>query len=275
MFVRPILLGLLAGFGIFLLTAFLKTPRQDLDWQEHLAITPSAVSDSPAWTVAPVRDWTYDASGPIGEGWIDQAQIDTEAVRRVWLVLEPHPGIPMMAHTLVLFEFETGELIGLTIEARKERHEKFAPIRGALNRFELIYVWASPRDLLLRRAVYLGHELEVYPLDLSAGEERAFLTALLERTAALHAAPRFYNTLVSNCTNELAKTADLAWDPAFILTGGAARALHARGRIAGEHFEAVRDSAISTDAVIALDGMAAEDFDKALLERLNEVWGAP
>ena len=275
MFVRPVLLGLLAGPCLFLLTALLKTPHHDLDWQDHLAITPSAVSESPVWTVAPVRDWTYDASGPIGEGWIDTAEIDTEAVQRVWLVLEPHPGIPMMAHTLVLFEFETGELIGLTIEARKERHEKFAPIRGALNRFELIYVWASPRDLLLRRAVYLGHELEIYPLDLSEGEARAFLTALLERTAALHAAPRFYNTLVSNCTNELAKTADLAWDPAFVLTGGAARALHARRRIAGADFEAVRMRAISTDTVIALDGLPSEGFDAALLEGLTAVWGAP
>lgn len=269
MFVRPVLLGLLAGFGLFLLTALLKTPRQDRDWQPHLAIAPGANHASAVWTVAPLRDWTYDAAGPVTTGWQDNARIDTRALQRVWLVLEPHPGIPMMAHTLVLFEFEGGGLVGLTIEARKERGEKFAPLRGALNRFELIYVWASPRDLLTRRSVYLGHEVEIYRLDLSEGQARAFLLALLDRTAGLHERPRFYNTLTSNCTNELAKTAGLSWDPAFVLTGGAARALHRRGLIAGEDFAAVQRRAVMTDTIRDLNGLDGGSFNAALLDALG------
>ena len=45
-------------------------------------------------------------------------------------------------------------------------------------------------------------------LALSQAEAEAYLTALLEKTVSIEQRPRFYNTLTSNCTNELAKAAD-------------------------------------------------------------------
>lgn len=266
MWMKPLILGLLAGLGVFLLAVLTKTPRHDRDWQPHLARTPGVDVEGAAWTVSPIRDWTYTPEGPAETNWIASARIDTDTVERVWLVLEPHPGIPLMAHTLVLFEFSDGDLMGLTIEARKETHEKYAPLRGALNRFELIYVWATPRDLMTRRAVMLGHDLELYPLDLTREQARAFLVSVLERTAEIQRRPRFYNTAVSNCTNELAKAASLPWDPAFILTGGAARALHKRGIIAGETFEAAQTRAQVAAWVRDQASLSHDAFDCGMLQ---------
>ena len=45
MWVKPLLLGLLAGLGVFLLAVLTKTPRHDRDWQPHLARTPGVDVD--------------------------------------------------------------------------------------------------------------------------------------------------------------------------------------------------------------------------------------
>jgi len=266
---KPVLLGLLAGLGVFALAIATKAPRDDRDWQPHLSVTPAADELDSVWTVGPVRDWRYRPDGPASRDWTAPVKINPASVRRVWLLVEPHPGLPAMAHTLVLLEDDSGQLVGLTIEARKETHEKFAPMRGALRRFELIYVWASPRDLLTRRAVMLDRELELYPLDLTRDQAAAFVLSVLQRTAALAEKPRFYNTLHSNCTNELAKAAGLSWDPAFILTGGAARALHRRGLIAGDTFDAARARARIGPWVRQNAHLGHSAFNASLIELLS------
>ena len=71
-----------------------------------------------------------------------------EELEQVWLMVEPHPGLELMAHTLVLFEFSDDRLLGLTIEARREKHESYSAFWGNWGEFELLYVWASAQDLL-------------------------------------------------------------------------------------------------------------------------------
>ncbi len=266
---KPILFAILAAAVVFFIAVMTKTPRHDRQWVEHLSVTPKVRRQGNAWQVSPVRDWSYDRHGPVAREWIDTGMLAPERLKRVWLMVEPHPGLDIMAHTLVVFEFDTGQTIGLTIEARREVGEKYDPLRGAFGRFELIYVWASMRDLLTRRAVYLDHEVYLYKLELAPQEARAYLTSVLERTAAIEKRARFYNTLTSNCTNELAKSGGLSWDPAFVMTGGAARALHRRGRIAGEDFERVRAAANVTGEIRALNNVPAGPFDAKLLAILD------
>lgn len=269
MWSRPILLGALAAIFPFLATVYSKVPSHDRDWQTHLSIAPKVDMSRRGAAIAPVRDWTYDEGGAVSEGWLSSTEIDLGQLKQVWFVVEPHPGLQVMAHTLVLFEFRNGDLLGLTIEARKQKLEKFAPLAGAFRRFELVYVWAEPRDLLTRRAVYLDHELYIYPLDLTPDGERAYLNALLERSVRLHDQPRFYNTLFSNCTNELAKTAGLGWQPAFVLTGRSDEALFDKGLIAGASFEDARNDANMTDIVKALNGKSSDLFNQELLAALS------
>lgn len=272
---QAILLGVLAGLAFALGLVAMKIPRHDREWQPHLAVTPEAVSAGLFWTVSPVRDWRYSADAPVSTDWQASVQVDVDRLEEVYLVVEPHPGLPLMAHTLVLFRFDTGQLLGLTIEARKEMHEEYSPIRGALNRFELIYAWATPQDLLTRRAVMLKREIEIYPLALTPDQRTAFLQSVLTRTASIHERPRFYNTFWSNCTNELAKSASLAWDPAFILTGNAARALHRRGIIPGDDYDSVRAKARQTDWLRANASLPEAEFDAGLIEMLNAELSSP
>jgi len=260
-----VLTMILVGFT----PVFSEPPLAEREWTEHLARTAHAELGENQFSVAPVRDWRYDAGGPVTRAYGDAA-FALPALRNVWFMLEPQPGSEIAAHTLLLFEFEDDRLLGLTIEARRESDETFSAWQGVWNTYELAYVWASARDLLTRRAVFLDHEVYVYPLRISYAQKINLLTRLLQTTADLEVTPRFYNTFFSNCTNELAKRADLDWDTAFILTGLSDDHLHHVGVIPGATFEDAKARADMRDVIRSLNTIEdAAAFDVALLAELR------
>ena len=244
------------------------SPRADRDWYPYLARTTHVQASPASFTVGPLSDWSYSSAGPTEETY-REASYDLVDLRQVWFVLEPQPGSQLAAHTLLLFEFEGDRLLGLTIEARREADEDYSALRGIFNAFELSYLWASARDLLTRRAVMLGHEVFIYPVAIGDEQKRVLLTRLLDRTEALETRPRYYNTLFSNCTNELAKAAGFQWAPAFILTGQSDEYLFRRGVIPGESFAAAHARSDMTSFIAGLNAGPREGFDAALLTELR------
>ena len=264
--IAPVLYAALAAFGVFLMAVGVKQPRHDRIWYPHLSRLPHVELQEDTFSITPYGDWTYTDEAPQDMVWSAVPPHRISDVRRVWFVMEPHPGLPVMAHTFVMFEFGEGDIVGLTIEARKETRESYSALAGAFNKFELLYYWASPRDLMTRRAVMMDRELYMYPLQLSQAEAEAYLTSLLENTISIERRPRFYNTFVSNCTNELAKAAALPWHPAFILTGGADKALYAQGRIVGEGgFDQVHERARVDACVREKASLPQATFNAALV----------
>ncbi len=273
---RPVMagmIGLLALLAVLEIAVLSARPRLDRNWVEHLAIAPTVDVREDGFSVAPVTDWAYAGEEPASKEY--GAHRDRFAdLKNVWFVVEPHPGMKPMAHTLVLFEFADDRMLGLTIEARREANEKYSALWGAFNRFELAYIWSTPRDLLTRRAVMLQHDVLVYPLALTADQKETFLRNLLAETQALAARPRFYNTLFSNCTNELAKTAGLPWNYAFVLTGYSAEQLHRMKLIPGETMADARRKALVSEEARRWANLPAADFDRALLAELRSRLGS-
>lgn len=247
-------------------------PRADRDWYPYLERAADVTIGAEAFAVSPVSDWRYVSDEVADERYVDAAYAFAD-LREVWFMLEPQPGSQLAAHTLLLFEFEGDRLLGLTIEARRERHEDYSALLGAFNAFELAYVWGTARDFLTRRAVMLDHEVFIYPVAISDAQKRALLTRLLERTEALETQPRYYNTIVSNCTNELAKAAGFDWAPAYILTGRSDEYLFRRGLIPGDSFAQAHARSDMTEFVQALNHAPAEAFDAALLAELRRRFG--
>ncbi len=266
--VRVLGYAVLGGLCLFLLLAFTATPRLDRDWVDNLERMPDIELRADGFSMSHVRDWAYDADSDVARDVAAFAGA-FEDLRNVWFMIEPHPGLEMMAHTLVLFEFGDDRLVGLTIEARKEENESYSAFWGTFNAFELAYIWATPKDLLTRRAVYLDHDVLVYPLELTDEQEVSFLTRVLEKTIRVSTRARWYNTLFSNCTNELAKTADLDWHHAFIMTGYSAERLFELGLIPGEDFVAAKERALLTDEIKSWNDLAPDDFNRALLAELR------
>jgi hypothetical protein len=250
-------------------SACATTPRADRDWYPYLANTAHVETDGERMTIAPVSDWRYDAAGETAQCY-RETSFDVDELVDVWFVLEPRPGSRLAAHTLLLFELTDDRLIGVTIEARREREETYSAWRGLWNAYELSYLWGTGQDLLTRRAVMLDHHVYVYPLLLDTPQKRGLLNRMVVRTRELERQPRFYNTFTSNCTNELAKAAGLTWNRAFVLTGLSDEYLFREGFIPGESFEAALARADVTELIRSLNEAGdAVDFDAALLAELR------
>lgn len=203
---------------------FTQAPQNDRAWtEEHARITTAEVSDRTV-TLRNVRDWTYDASGPLSREWLD-VTVDPTKITRVWFVIEPFGGWKAVGHTFLTFEFADGMTLAFSIEARREADETYSAFDGMLRRYELSYQWGTERDFIARRLVHLNHEVRMYPLTLPEGAPEALFHSLIEETNELAEEPRFYNTLMANCTNLLASIVNehypgtLPYHYAFVLTG--------------------------------------------------------
>ncbi len=268
-----------AGVAVAALLAILVTPvllaeaRLDRKWVDNLATMPSVSLSSGSFALDHVADWSYTSEGPATREAISFANT-FDSLRNVWFVVEPQPGGEYAAHTLILFEFGGDRIVGLTVEARLEQGETYDPVAGILNRFELSYIWATARDLLTRRVTYLDKDVYVYPLQLDAMQKRNFLRLLLEGTIDVATQPRFYNTITSNCTNELAKVAGLGWHYSWVLTGYSPQRLYDLKLIPGETFESARQTALLKTEIASWSDMPSRDFDKALIAELRSRHGS-
>lgn len=267
-----------AGLAVAALCAVLATPvllaepRLDRKWVDNLAHMPNVSLSPGSFALDHVADWSYTREGPATREAITFANMFDD-LRNVWFMVEPQPGGEYAAHTLILFEFGGDRIVGLTVEARLEQGETYDAIAGAFNRYELSYIWATARELLTRRVTFLDKDVYVYPLQLDESQKRNFLRLLLEGTIDVSTQPRFYNTITSNCTNELAKVAGLGWHYSWVLTGYSPQRLYELKLIPGETFEAARQSALLKTEIASWNDLSSRDFDKALLAELRRRHG--
>lgn len=266
---RPAIASIFAILILGSAANMLSPPQMVRNWYPYLSHTPQVEITETGFTVSPVSDWSYEYDRETDTTYLDSASYDFDELRRVWFMLEPQPGSQLAAHTLLLFEFEGDRLLGLTIEARREEGEEYSAFHGQFNAFELIYIWATARDLLIRRAVMLDHEVFVYPVDISAEQNRTLLRNLLQRSQSLQQTARYYNTIVSNCTNELAKAAGFHWAPAYILTGRSDEYLYRRGILPGPSFAEAHRRSDMTEFIQALNQAPPQVFDRVLLQELR------
>lgn len=266
---RPAILSIIAILVLGSLANMLAPPQMVRNWYPYLSHTPHVEITETGFTVSPVSDWSYEFDRETDTTYLPSASYDFDELRRVWFMLEPQPGSQLAAHTLLLFEFSDDRILGLTIEARREQGEEYSAFHGQFNAFELIYIWATARDLLVRRATMLDHEVFVYPVDIDEAQSRTLLVHLLERSQSLAHTPRYYNTIVSNCTNELAKAAGFHWAPAYVLTGRSDEYLYRRGIIPGPSFEEAHARSDMTAFIQALNQAAHAGFDRELLAELR------
>ena len=211
------------------------TPRNDRAWQEQLTVAPTVSIDGATVTIEGVRDFEWRADGSYDARW-ETRRYGLDKLRAVEMVLEPFSYTPLMAHTMLSFDFGEDGRILLSIEARKEIGETYNPVIGGLNRFELIYLFLDERDAFGVRA-HKGHELYSFPVVVDPLRLRAFFLALCTTANNLREAPAFYHIIRDNCTTAWVQQADhLAVRPAglnidTVLNGRIARMLHRKGAI--------------------------------------------
>lgn len=258
-----------ALIAVFAVSVGMKTPRLDRDWVENLAHMPKVSQTADGFSLDPVMNWSYKPDGPVAKDMTTFVAKFAD-LKNLYLMVEPQPGGGYAAHTLILFEFANDRIVGLTVEARLEEGETYSAFDGLFNDYELSYIWATAKDLLTRRVTFLKKEIYVYSLSLTDEQKQKFLHTVLDRTISIEAKPRFYNTLTSNCTNELAKAANLGWHYSWVLTGYSPQRLYDLKLITGPSFEAVREKAVMTQEIAAWNDLPDAEFDRNLLAEVRK-----
>jgi hypothetical protein len=183
-------------------------PSQFRDWVPEQALLPTVEFCGQDATVHNVRNCKYFANDVYMVDYYDKT-IDLSRVRGMDYIVVPFDGMPALAHVMLSFQLDGKdghpEHLALSVETRKEREEKYNPVKGSLNQYELIYVVADERDVIQFRTVYNGEHVYLYHTTASPESSRAILEDVLARVNQLAKTPEFYDTLTNNCTSNIVR----------------------------------------------------------------------
>ena len=228
-------------------------------------------------TIRNVRDFEWRSNRDFDERWVD-IKVKLDEVSKIWFVLEYFdPSRRQMAHTIMSFEMKDGSRIACSIEVRRERGERYHPIKGLFRQYELIYVWATERDVIgVRtrcRKSSVTHLFEAVVL--GPDNERRMLESYLNRTNKLSQSPEWYNTITNTCTTNIVRHVNEVYPGrvpravAVLLPGLSPKLLQRNNlvKIDGTIEETMRNSVIDEKAK-SWDGMV--DFGDWIREQDGE-----
>jgi hypothetical protein len=135
-------------------------PSNDREWLVDVARPPSATFDGDLVTISNVRNFHYRSETDFDENW-ETRTYDLSQIRGLDIYLS-YWGSPMIAHTIMSWDFADGQHLAVSIETRKEVGEEYSAILGFFRQFELYYVAADERDLIGLRTNHRGEDVYLY-----------------------------------------------------------------------------------------------------------------
>ncbi|MCP4003382.1 MAG: DUF4105 domain-containing protein [bacterium] len=232
-------------------------PSNERAWQPDVARAASAVFDGDLVTIQNVRNFDYRTESDYTERW-EERVYDLSKLRGADLFLS-YWGSPMIAHTIVSWEFEDGPPLAISIETRKEQGETYSAVLGFFRQFELYYVVADEHDLVGLRTNHRGEDVYLYRLSTPKDVAQAILRDYLEEVNRLVAEPRWYNALTHNCTTTIRRHAQHVapgnpWSWKILVNGYIDEMGYSRGTIdTSLPFEELRKRSNITQAAKAAD----------------------
>lgn len=210
--ILSIFIGFLLVFSsIIIIWAIIRhlklRPSNDRSWVNDNDRLAKAEFGDNLVTIRNVRDFSWRTTKDFDENWIDM-EFDLNKISKLWFVLEYfEPKRKQMAHTIMVFESEDGKRIACSIEVRREKGERYHPLKGLFRQYELIYVWSTESDVIgVRtrcRRKSVTHLFEA--IVLGPGNERRMFESYLNRTNKLRISPEWYNTITNTCSTNIVR----------------------------------------------------------------------
>lgn len=217
-----------AVFAVFLLVRIVwgfNSASNDRDWQELAGTLPAAEFDGERVRIHNVRNVAWRTEEDFDLRW-ETRDYDLRQIRSVDFIVVPFALGRALAHVFVTFGFANGDHVSISVEIRKERNESYSPVRGMFRHYEITYVVGDEKDLIGLRANVWREPVHLYPIKATPEQARAMFVKMLQRANRLAAKPRFYNTLLHNCTttvvahaNELRNDKVSLWNWRIVLPG--------------------------------------------------------
>lgn len=184
-------------------------PSNDRDWIIEHSKIPHVDFDNNLVHICNVRDFHHSGKDCFHPCYrcitLDSCAIETVDLFISYPVRDPSP----FAHTFLSFGTKNGDdYYILSVEARREKGEKYQPIAGMMGKFDLIYVLATEQDMLVQRAHWNEEKVHRYPIQVEPQHARSLFVDMLHQVQELETNPQFYNTVKNNCTSNLLKHAE-------------------------------------------------------------------
>ena len=206
-------------------------PTNNRPWQPDVAETAWAEINGDDVTLHNVRNCDYRTETDYTTHW-ETRVVKLSQLTGVDLAIT-YWGSPYIAHPIVSFQFADALPICFSIETRKEIGESYSTIAGFYRQYELIYICADERDVIRLRTNYRhGEDVYLYRTLLSPTQARTRFLDYVGSLNALHARPRWYNALTTNCTTAIRQqhaASDRApWDWRILVNGKGDEMLYER-----------------------------------------------
>jgi hypothetical protein len=232
----------LMASAVFALWWMTILPSNDRDWQPDVArlLTADFDPNDPSRVVLRnVRNFDWHTPTEATERW-ETREYDLDDIESLDFILTWWDS-PAIAHTMVSFGFHGGEHIVFSLGIRPERGEAYSSVAGFFKSYELILTGADERDAVqLRTSVQTGNRVVLYRLTGKPEMMRGLFLEYLDLANELEERPRFYRTILDNCTTVVWKLADrlvpgLPIDYRVILSGYLPEYLYDRGSLGTRH----------------------------------------
>jgi len=236
---RVALFVLTGALVVTVLVVQMRSPNSEGDWQTVHSVLPLAEIEGERLTIRNLRNFTYGDDGAVSEARYEDRSYNLSDLQSVWYGLS-HFGPLGLAHSFLSFGFADGDYLALSVEARLETHQSYSPFLGLMRAYELIYVAADERDVIGLRSHVRGEEVLLYPIEVEPARAKELLLIMLGTMNELYERPRFYNTLLDNCTTNILQHAerltnwDLYTDYRVILPGYSDALAYQIGAIAND-----------------------------------------
>ena len=233
---RRALIGYAIVFAALVALWFQIPASNQRDWQSEVARTPYATIHGDTVTVHNVRNFSYRTETDFDPVWetrtYDLRELDSADLIAVYWAGKA------IAHIMLSFGFAGRDYLAVSIETRKEKGEGYSTLAGFFRQYELYYVVADERDVVRVRTTYRKpqEDVYIYRVQGSSGNLRRVFLDYLNSINELHQQPRFYNTLLTNCTTSVwlhtrmnPESPPLSWK--ILLSGYVPDYLHDLGRL--------------------------------------------
>jgi hypothetical protein len=177
-------------------------PSNYRNWKAEFATLPSATIADDVVQIKNVRNclWVTD------EDFILRHYDRTfrlSDVRTVDFCVVPFTGAELLAHTMLSFGLADGTYLAVSVEVRLEEGAQYDPLLGAMRQFELTYVVADEKDVVLLRTAHRKVDVYLYRSTATPAQAQALLKDMLARVNGLAKQPEFYDTITNNCTTNI------------------------------------------------------------------------
>jgi Domain of unknown function (DUF4105) len=186
-----------AAFAILLIWWHRIPPSNDHIWADDVAQITSGIVAGQHVTLRNVRNFDWRSDSDYAQRW-ETRNYDLDKLRSVDMIMSYWAG-PAIAHMLVSFGFEDAGYVVFSVEIRPQKGDSFSEIGGFFKEFGLSIIAADERDVIRVRTNVRGEDDYLYRVEMPVSAMRSLFLAYIDQANSLVHAPRFYNTITSNC----------------------------------------------------------------------------